>query len=78
MPDVVKPGPGGGGGGDEDEQRQDETVMDVMGNSGGDFPLQVCQVRIILSRVDASTKQNTLYQNNDMSGRDSGVCWVEL
>lgn len=44
MPDVIKPGPGGEGTGDEDEQRQDDTVMDAIGNSGRDFPLQVCYV----------------------------------
>lgn len=41
MPDVIKPPPGEGGG-EEDEQRQDDAVMDVMGTSGRDLPLQVC------------------------------------
>lgn len=50
MPDVIKPGPDGEGehgrdrGEDEDDQRQDDTVMDAIGNSGRDFPLQVCYV----------------------------------
>lgn len=42
MPDVVKPGPGGNG--DEDEQQQQEQevpVMDAVGTSGRDLPLQV-------------------------------------
>lgn len=39
MPDVIKPGPPGG---DEDEQEEEQVVtMDVMGNSGREFPLQV-------------------------------------
>lgn len=38
MPDVIKPGPPGG---DEDEQEEEGVTMDVMGNSGRDFPLQV-------------------------------------
>lgn len=38
MPDVIKPGPPGG---DEDEQEEQVVTMDVMGNSGREFPLQV-------------------------------------
>lgn len=40
MPDVVKPGPPDGRE-DEDGQENHGEVMDVMGNSGRDFPLQV-------------------------------------
>lgn len=47
MPDVIKPGPGGNE--DEDEQQQQESpVVDVMGNSGRDFPLQVRVLRDVL------------------------------
>lgn len=46
MPDVIKPGPPGG---DEDEQEEEQVVtMDVMGNSGREFPLQVIMLVLVL------------------------------